>query len=124
MDARHSVLVVDAADTGAVLCTALAKRGWRTLCATSSAEALALAERHAPGCIVVDLESADLHHDRVNCEQLARSSERPLVLLGNLRQAARLAATRGAEFVAKPYHYAPLIRKIEALLAARTSNAA
>jgi hypothetical protein len=49
------------------------------------------------------------------CEQFADQASRSdtsLVLLGTARQKS---SSKG-EFVAKPYHYAPLIRKIESLL--------
>ncbi len=132
MLAAKSVLVVDPTDeTRDVLRVALEHRGLRTLGARRLDEALALAGECQPDCVVFDLEL-----ESINCSETqlvdnfaARSPGRPLVLLGRAKlndRSARpisndgssgLDTTRTTEFVAKPYHYAPLIRKIESLLA-------
>jgi len=69
--------------------------------------------------IVLDIDS-DRTADHVASRRLGASAVRtatPIVLLGALKQ--RTGWTSGGEFVSKPYHYAPLIRRIEALLASR-----
>lgn len=121
---RRSVLIVDSLEeTRAVLQTALAQRGVRTLAASRRSEGLALARRHHPDLIVLDLDVAAGSAEggrqaAVESEFAFAGSEgpTPLVLLGTARR--RGAPASGGEFVAKPYHYAPLIRKIEALLEA------
>jgi DNA-binding NtrC family response regulator len=99
------VLVVDSLDeTREVLCEALEWRGYQPLAARSVDEGLKLAEEHHPECVVVDVGTRD----------------------GELMHAAQLAAVVNcgdtsvdrAVMVRKPYHYAPLVHKIESLLAA------
>jgi CheY-like chemotaxis protein len=112
----RSVLVVDPLEeTREVLRTALSRRGVRLLAASQADEGLALARRHHPDLIVLDLECEGAHagaSDEIAAQSLA--DETPLVLLGNARRAA--AELPACQFVSKPYHYAPLIRKIEELL--------
>lgn len=112
----RSVLVVDPMEeTREVLRTALEKRGVRILAADEARQGVALARRHRPDLIVVDLECAGAA-DAAAAGEFGLPGPQdspPLVLLGSLRCAARPA---GAEFLAKPYHYPPLIRKIESLL--------
>ncbi|HEX3658257.1 MAG TPA: hypothetical protein VHV55_20885 [Pirellulales bacterium] len=116
MTPRRSVLVVDpTAETREVLRTALEERGLRTIGASRAEQALALAREEAPDLIVLDLES-DASPNEHWAGEFARQSQledTPLVLLGNARRRQSVA---GEQFVAKPYHYGPLIRKIEALL--------
>jgi hypothetical protein len=78
---------------------------------------LALAKKHRPELIVLDLEIDDGSPDDI-AGQFARQSQpgrTSLVLLGSVR---RPQAIPQGEYVAKPYHYAPLIRKIEEILSA------
>lgn len=116
MAVSRSVLVVDHSDeTREVLRTVLKRRGLNILEARAAQQGLDMAREHQPDLIVLDLEAettqdADepLEFDRPDGRQ------RPVILLGTARrQAARLP---GAEFVSKPYHYGPLIRRIEELL--------
>ncbi|MGA2035825.1 MAG: hypothetical protein ABSG68_26560, partial [Thermoguttaceae bacterium] len=70
---------------------------------------------HHPDLIVLDLEVEDSQGDNVSLcfAQQAQSDRTPLVVLGSVRR----GEPRGeGEFVAKPYHYGPLLRKIEELL--------
>jgi CheY-like chemotaxis protein len=122
MDDQRSVLIVDRSEeTREVLQTVLERHGVRTLSAGHSAAGLELARQHHPDLIVLDLELDDV--DRCAAELAAdwpqntpaRQYQPHLVLLGNLRRWRDRA--QGGEFVPKPYHYGPLIRKIEELLA-------
>jgi DNA-binding response OmpR family regulator len=112
----QSVLIVDeSAETRAVLRTALEQPGRQVLETSDADEALRLAYESHPGVIVLDMEI-----ERIPVDALARDlqadSLQPssLLLLGSIKRTAR--GLRRGEFVAKPYHYAPLIRKIEKLL--------
>lgn len=114
MLARHSVLVVDPLDeTQEVLRTALESTA-DVLAARTSLEALAMARRYQLSLVVLDLEcdasSAGLL-DRF-CG-VAAPQRTPTLLLTGSRKAAGLP---NCEILCKPYHYAPLIRKIEVLL--------
>ncbi|HVC94417.1 MAG TPA: hypothetical protein VND64_12040 [Pirellulales bacterium] len=120
----RSVLIVDPSEeTCEALRAALEPRGVRIFAASQPRHGLALAREHRPDLIVLDLEcrsttSAD--GDAAVAESLTR--EAPLVMLGTARR--RPAHLPACQFVSKPYHYAPLIRKIEELLAADRSRAA
>jgi CheY-like chemotaxis protein len=121
VDARRSVLIVDRSEeTRQVLRTALERRGTQVLEAEAAGSGLELARRHHPDLIILDLE-VDTTTDANLPEQFAHHSQTQaasLIVLGTARRSAC------GEFVAKPYHYGPLIRKIEELLASRSVAAA
>ena len=83
--------------------------------AARAEDGLALARRHRPDLIVLDLEIAatDDGADPGDFAEWATDYETSLVLLGTARRRATVPA---GQFVAKPYHYQPLILKIEQLL--------
>ncbi len=113
MNQPRSVLIVDRSeDTREVLRTALERRGVPTHCAARVPDGLRLAEEHQPGLIVLDLDSAPGLSSRFLGQSPA--SKTPLVLLGTVRRDE--GPPPQGEFVRKPYHYGPLIRKIEQLL--------
>ncbi len=117
MDEQQSVLIVDPSEeTREVLQTALERRGMRIFSAARIGSGLEMARRHHPDLIVLDLEldeSSPEHLSTPFAEQ-ADADNASFVVLGNIRR--RNSCLPNAEFVAKPYHYAPLIRKIEELL--------
>ncbi|MGO8691191.1 MAG: response regulator [Thermoguttaceae bacterium] len=119
MDSRQSVLIVDSSEeTREVLQTALERRGLRILSADRAGRGLELARRHHPDLIVLDLEVEDAGAENPSAPfvEQSRCDRARLVLLGSLR---RGAPPVDGEFVAKPYHYGSLIRKIEELLVER-----
>lgn len=134
LDTRGSVLIVDrSAESREVLRAVFEPRGLRVLEASAAAEGLALARRHSPDVIVLDPDLGCTPANEVAQafeRQIAQQSSR-LVVLGSaqlrLDSSHIRAVTRvplQGEYLAKPYHYAPLIRKIESLLAnSRTSSA-
>jgi CheY-like chemotaxis protein len=118
LENRCQVLIVDAADeTRVVLQTALERLGLKTLTACQANEGLALAQEHRPELIVLDLEIEGDSSDDVagRFVRQSQSGQTSLVLLGSVRRPQPIP--RG-EYVAKPYHYAPLIRRIEEILSA------
>jgi DNA-binding response OmpR family regulator len=118
LDNQRSVLIVDSSEeTREVLRTALERRGVRILAASRARRGLALAQEHHPDLIVLDLEVEDQAGENVSAGFAAqsRADHAPLVLLGTMR---RHQPRPEGEFVAKPYHYGPLVRKIEELLEA------
>ena len=122
MDSRHSVLIVDASDeTRIVLQTALERRGMRTMAAGQAQQGLAMARQHHPDLIVLDLEIDSCSPDEVAAPftEQSRTDHACLVFLGSVRRRHPVA---GTEYVAKPYHYAPLIRKIEEILSANSES--
>ena len=114
---QRSVLIVDGSqENREVLTTALERRGCKILSASRAERGLELAQEHRPDVIVLDLEVSPKSPEEV-CAPFAREAESSptrLVLLGSV--SVSKGTTPEGEFIAKPYHYAPLIRKIEALL--------
>jgi two-component system sensor kinase FixL len=114
---QRSVLIVDRSEENReVLKTALERRGMRIYAASGPRRGLELARRHQPDLIVLDLDAGDMPPEEL-CAPFAKQSEAyptRLIFLGGLCRRRRRPA--GGEFVSKPYHYAPLIRRIEQLL--------
>lgn len=107
------VLIVDPSqENREVLKAALERRGIQILEAQRADEGRRLIARHHPDLVLVDADETAEQGD--DLAELA-ADERPTIVLGRARLAGQPLAQ--GEFVRKPYHYAPLIRKIEALLA-------
>lgn len=109
---RPSVLLVDPSEeTREVLRTVLEPRGVRFLAVSRPGQAAALVRQHAPDLIVVDDETEDAGADPL--EACGAAGPPAILVLGKLRRGDLPA---GGASLAKPYHYGPLIRKIEELL--------
>jgi CheY-like chemotaxis protein len=116
MHTSNSVLIVDpSADEREVLRTVLARRGLRIFEAAEVDEGLALAREHRPDVIVLDSDvqtaAADLP---AAFEGQDGACERSVIVLGAAARPHRLPAD---QVIARPYHFAPLVRKIEELAA-------
>jgi CheY-like chemotaxis protein len=119
LNGQRSVLIVDQSEeTREVLQTVLERRGVRTLAAGRAEKALELARRHHPDLVVLDLEMDDMPAEQFSIcgadDAPGREYQPQFVLLGSLRRQGN--DLPGSEFVAKPYQYGSLIRKIEELL--------
>ncbi len=118
MPALPRVLIVDrSAESREVLRTLLERRGAATLEADRPERAMQLADRFQPDLIVLDADSdpsAGVATD--NLRHLAGRTATPIVILGTLRREP--GHLPPGQIVAKPYHYGPLLRKIDDLLAA------
>jgi CheY-like chemotaxis protein len=115
---QKSVLIVDdSEDNRAVLRTALERLGVRTLEATEARQGVRLAHEHHPHVIILDVESASAEEEGVRLELDAQSrrDDAYLVVLG--RSVEYEGSLPKDCIVSKPYHYAPLVRTIERLLA-------
>lgn len=116
------VLVVDPSDeTHEVLRTALAPRGAEILEARGANDGLKLARSCRPDVIVLDLECESVQDTTVaeGFRDLTPENSASMIILGTARQAQKAnweTKVSHGEFVRKPYHYGPLIRKIELLL--------
>lgn len=122
MHPSPSVLIVDRSEENReVLTTALQRRGIRTFSAARAGRGAELAQSLHPDLIVLDLEIDHNSPERL-CSRFASGSQKtPIVLLGNIR---RGAAPPADEIIGKPYHYGPLVRRIEEILAAATREIA
>lgn len=117
LDRQRSVLVVDRSEeTREVLQTVLERRGLRILAARGATAGLRLARQHRPDLIVLDLELDDSGPENLSARfaDQSRSHRVGLLMLGGLGGDRR--GLPDGESVAKPYHYGPLLRKIEQLL--------
>jgi CheY-like chemotaxis protein len=112
------VLIVDrSSESREVLRTILELRGASTLETDEPKLACRLAEKFRPDLIVLDADS-DLTGRQEATQDLREAAGRtdtPIVILGTLNRADTLPE---GQFLAKPYHYGTLIRRIDDLLAA------
>lgn len=111
-----TVLIIDESEeTRDVLATALERRGVRAFTASVPRRGAAIAREHKPDLVVFDIDSASstpeqaiqkLTHDG-NVENAS------ILAIGSMKFEAPVGE---GEFVSKPYHFAPLLEKIEAFL--------
>lgn len=118
---QHSqrVLIVDeSAECREVLRTALERAGAETVEAATAAEGLRAFQSFAPDVVVLDLaeNGREPPSESAALREAAGLRATPIVILGTAR---RPLADGSVHWVAKPYHFAPLIRRIERLLSAR-----
>jgi CheY-like chemotaxis protein len=113
------LIVDESEDSREVLKTALERRGLDILEASQASHGLALARRHQPRVIVLDLEIADAARQQLCNDFAQQSSQDPplLVVIGTARRSFHPPPNVAADqLVPKPYHYGQLIRKIEQLM--------
>ncbi|MHB8969995.1 MAG: hypothetical protein ACYC3X_09990 [Pirellulaceae bacterium] len=116
LDQRRRVLIVDqSADSRNVFRTVLERRGVQILEAPDARRGLEMVRLQRPEVVILDLEAeaADDASVRAAFESEMADHRAELVVLGNLRRSDVTADNR---LVRKPYHYGPLIRKIEQLI--------
>ncbi len=120
MSAKARVLIVDASrESRDILRTLLDRQGTEILETAQIQAASAIADREQPDLIVCDADS-DQSPANEATHQLARLASRsaiPIVVLGTVPR--EFWPLSGENLVPKPYHYAPLLRKIEGLLGTR-----
>jgi CheY-like chemotaxis protein len=110
------VIVDESADTREVLRTLLESRGVASIEVSGAREGLELIRQHHPAVVVMDLdaEAADDEQLRDELDSATRNDRSALVVLGKARR--YLDSLPDDQVLAKPYHYAPLLRTIERLL--------
>ena len=116
------VLIVDGSNESRhVLSAVLGSHGLDTLETAQASQGLDMAREQRPDLILLDIEETDV--DEATCEQLASCEQStlqpgheniPLVLLGSTKTTRSEFPTR--QRISKPYHYGPLIRRIEELI--------
>jgi len=117
MSQSPSVLIVEpSADDREVLRTVLERRGLRIWEAAEVEQGLELAREHHPDVIVLDSDANRAGDDGVQAAFDATSIEQhsSLIILGRISHDRSLPA---GQVTAKPYHFGPLIHKIEQLAA-------
>lgn len=119
--ADNSVLIVDESEESReVLRTALERRGYTIHEAEAADNGLELAKQHSPRVIVLDADTEDGPSVSQRYDQCSQSNDSHLVVLGSAKRLETPTELR--HNVSKPYHYGPLILKIEALLQQSQSN--
>ncbi|MEM9184942.1 MAG: response regulator [Planctomycetota bacterium] len=117
---RSRVLIVDRSpETREVLRLLIERAGAVAVEANRPQQAVQLAADATPDLFLVDADSDD-SHDQGPTRSLEATADRtntPIVFLGALT--GETGAAKAHSVVAKPYHYGPLIRRIEGHLAAR-----
>ena len=121
MSQSPSVLIVEpSAEEREVLRTVLARRGLRIFEADQASAGLELARQHQPDVIVLDLE-AESAEAAWPAQFDAASPGHPasLIVLGKARRHSSLSTGHlpAGQMIDKPYHFAPLVQKIEELAA-------
>ena len=120
MRSTSRVLVVDeSSDTREVLCALLARSGAQTLEAAGAEQAVQLTRAYQPDLIIYDAESDHSYRRQASGSlgTVASHSQTPVVVLGTAKR--QLEELPTGQFISKPYHYGPLIRRIEDLLGTR-----
>jgi CheY-like chemotaxis protein len=110
-------LIVDRSEENCeVLRTVLERHGVQTVTANRPKDGADLARRLQPGVIVIDTEyeSSELKVFYGEDGKDGASGKSSVILLGKARR--NPPNIPQGEFFAKPYHYGPLIRRIEELL--------
>lgn len=119
MNVSPRVLIVDeSAESREVLTALLARRGATTIETRRADQAAQLADLHQPDLIVFDADSDHTASGRAAAELEAAANRRgtPIVILGTIRPTRK--SPGAGQIVSKPYHYGPLIHRIQELLAA------
>ena len=114
----RTVLIIDQSqDSRQVLRTALERRGYQIIETRTAGDGLELVRIHHPELVVLDLETipTDDPSIRVELDLETETSQTPIVILGNICKNEALLPH--CSVVLKPYHYGPLIRKIEKIVA-------
>jgi DNA-binding response OmpR family regulator len=123
-DPAGRVVIVEAlSDARDVLCASLNRRGLVAYSTSEANEGLELARQHHPDVIVFDVEAAAADSELVQqrLESESRREHSDLVILGRARFLPDVPRDR---VIAKPYHFAPLIHKIEQIVELRRSASA
>jgi CheY-like chemotaxis protein len=118
LPAGRVVIVEGLADARDVLASSLERRGLETFCAAEANEGLELARRHHPDVIVFDADATAADEEAVQhrLETQSRCEQSDIVILGRARF---LPGIPRDQVLSKPYHYAPLVHKIEQLVELR-----
>ena len=121
MSPTARVLIVDRSrESRDLLSSLLTRSGAEVLEARCADRGAQLAATERPDLIVVDSEDDGIAASDASSAELAAAAARnacPIVVLGTFRRSA--SPFVAGQFVAKPYHYGSLIRRIEELLGNR-----
>ena len=103
-----------------MLRTVLERRGVQTWEAAEARRGVELARQHHPQVIVLDLDAGNADQEEIRDQYEAESKEHDVYLLVIGRSVSYERILPKDRMLAKPYHYAPLVRTIETLLGPAT----
>lgn len=107
------LIVDDSRDSREVLRAVLELRGWKIIEADDATDGLAKADKFHPDVIVLDTDTTDDCDVEQSFDNASRRNNASLVVIGQARYNVPPSARHRT--VAKPYHYAPLVRTIDEL---------
>lgn len=121
MDNKNTILIVD--DSGSQLKhlqTILEDAGYKTITASSGNEAIAVAEKHKPDAVMLDIimEDGDGYKACRSIKKNPDTNETPIIMVSSkdnpadMKWAARLGAS---DYIVKPYEDHEVLEKIEAI---------
>jgi DNA-binding response OmpR family regulator len=117
--AKTILLVEDDPTLALGLCDALEFEGFKVVHAARGADAIELAKRSAPECIILDLMLPDLNGYQV-CEEIRRADPRtPILMLTARSQEAdkiRGLDVGADDYITKPFSVGELVARIRAVL--------
>lgn len=118
----RSVLIVDdSRDSREILRAVLELRGWKIIEADDAEDGLAKANAMHPDVIVLDTDTTDDCDVEASFDDASKRNNASLVVIGQARY--NVSPSQRHRNVAKPYHYAPLIRTIDELAASTLAKA-
>jgi CheY-like chemotaxis protein len=115
---KPRVMIVDSSEESrAVLRTLVERQGAEAVEVGRADLAAELVRQHRPDIIVFDAESDNSAAQEATRRLgiTAENQDTPIIVLGTVCRRSLQLPT--GQFVPKPYHYGPLVRKIEGLLA-------
>ncbi|MBP5622730.1 MAG: hypothetical protein J6X44_12025 [Thermoguttaceae bacterium] len=111
-----TVLIIDESEeTRDVLSTALERKGVRAFTASVLRRGAAIAREQKPDLVIFDLDSVNESPEEalVSFTRAGRLDEAFIMAIGSSKFEASIGE---GEFISKPYHFAPLLQKIEQFL--------
>jgi DNA-binding response OmpR family regulator len=117
-DVQKIVVIDDEESVREVVRAYLEKDGFRVFTAADGSEGLALAEKHQPDLIVLDLMLPDISGEQI-CEEVRSRSDVPIVMLtAKVSEDERIAGlVAGADdYLVKPFSPRELVARVRAVL--------
>jgi DNA-binding response OmpR family regulator len=117
-DVQKIVVIDDEESVREVVRAYLEKDGFRVFTAADGSEGLALAEKHQPDLIVLDLMLPDISGEQI-CEEVRNRSDVPIVMLtAKVSEDERIAGlVAGADdYLVKPFSPRELVARVRAVL--------
>jgi DNA-binding response OmpR family regulator len=125
-DRRHIIIVEDDQDIGRLLTLELAEAGFIAHCYTSGITGLSAIREQNPDLVVLDLGLPDLSGAEI-ARRLRKTSTIPIIILtaaDDVDTKVEMLNAGADDYLAKPFHVAELIARINVQLRHQNSHAA